>query len=125
NNPGGVALRLLRPGGRAARALGGCDWCCLAARRGAERSGAGHVGTREAASFRLRWEARGGRMVKLTAELIEQAAQYTNAVRDRELDLRGESGGAGGQSPGGTAPPYDPRSAACTEGRNLARGWVI
>nr|CAA10271.1 U2 snRNP-specific A' protein [Homo sapiens] len=27
-------------------------------------------------------------MVKLTAELIEQAAQYTNAVRDRELDLR-------------------------------------
>lgn len=30
-------------------------------------------------------------MVKLTAELIEQAAQYTNAVRDRELDLRGES----------------------------------
>lgn len=31
-------------------------------------------------------------MVKLTAELIEQAAQYTNAVRDRELDLRGEPG---------------------------------
>lgn len=29
-------------------------------------------------------------MVKLTAELIEMAAQYTNAVRDRELDLRGE-----------------------------------
>lgn len=29
-------------------------------------------------------------MVKLTAELIEQAAQYTSAVRDRELDLRGE-----------------------------------
>lgn len=29
-------------------------------------------------------------MVKLTAELIEQAAQYTNPVRDRELDLRGE-----------------------------------
>jgi len=28
-------------------------------------------------------------MVKLTAELIEQAAQYTNTVRDRELDLRG------------------------------------
>ncbi|KAL1271922.1 hypothetical protein QQF64_030938 [Cirrhinus molitorella] len=28
-------------------------------------------------------------MVKLTAELIEQAAQYTNPVRDRELDLRG------------------------------------
>lgn len=33
-------------------------------------------------------------MVKLTAELIEQAAQYTNAVRDRELDLRGELEGA-------------------------------
>lgn len=32
-------------------------------------------------------------MVKLTAELIEQAAQYTNAVRDRELDLRGETRG--------------------------------
>lgn len=30
-------------------------------------------------------------MVKLSAELIEQAAQYTNPVRDRELDLRGES----------------------------------
>jgi len=28
-------------------------------------------------------------MVKLTVELIEQAAQYTNPVRDRELDLRG------------------------------------
>ena len=28
-------------------------------------------------------------MVKLTAELIEQAAQHTNAVRDRELDLPG------------------------------------
>lgn len=37
-------------------------------------------------------------MVKLTAELIEQAAQYTNAVRDRELDLRGESGSAEGLS---------------------------
>lgn len=34
-------------------------------------------------------------MVKLTAELIEQAAQYTNAVRDRELDLRGESADCG------------------------------
>ena len=34
-------------------------------------------------------QAGGDRMVKLTAELIEQAAQYTNAVRDRELDLRG------------------------------------
>jgi len=30
-------------------------------------------------------------MVKLTAELIEQSAQYTNAVRDRELDLRGKN----------------------------------
>nr|XP_023698805.1 U2 small nuclear ribonucleoprotein A' [Paramormyrops kingsleyae] len=28
-------------------------------------------------------------MVKLSAELIEQAAQYTNPIRDRELDLRG------------------------------------
>ncbi|XP_034021372.1 U2 small nuclear ribonucleoprotein A' isoform X2 [Thalassophryne amazonica] len=28
-------------------------------------------------------------MVKLSVELIEQAAQYTNPVRDRELDLRG------------------------------------
>lgn len=28
-------------------------------------------------------------MVKLTPELIEQCAQYTNPIRDRELDLRG------------------------------------
>ncbi|XP_046550264.1 U2 small nuclear ribonucleoprotein A'-like [Haliotis rubra] len=28
-------------------------------------------------------------MVRLTAELIEQSAQYTNPVRDRELDMRG------------------------------------
>jgi len=28
-------------------------------------------------------------MVKLTADIIEQCAQYTNPVRDRELDLRG------------------------------------
>ncbi|KAF5906172.1 U2 small nuclear ribonucleoprotein A, partial [Clarias magur] len=28
-------------------------------------------------------------MVKLSVELVEQAAQYTNPVRDRELDLRG------------------------------------
>ncbi|CAI9726212.1 small nuclear ribonucleoprotein A trichohyalin-like [Octopus vulgaris] len=28
-------------------------------------------------------------MVKLSAELIEHSAQYTNPVRDRELDLRG------------------------------------
>lgn len=56
----------------------------------------------------------GGRMVKLTAELIEQAAQYTNAVRDRELDLRGELGGSRavsglGARPGGAGP------AACAE----------
>lgn len=31
-------------------------------------------------------------MVRLTADLIEQSAQYTNAVRDRELDLRGKFG---------------------------------
>ena len=29
-------------------------------------------------------------MVKLTPELIEQCAQFTNPVRDRELDLRGK-----------------------------------
>ena len=28
-------------------------------------------------------------MVKLTPEIIEQSYQFTNAVRDRELDLRG------------------------------------
>lgn len=28
-------------------------------------------------------------MVRLTADLIEQSAQYTNPVRDRELDMRG------------------------------------
>lgn len=28
-------------------------------------------------------------MVKLTAELIEQAPQYTNTLKDREIDLRG------------------------------------
>lgn len=33
-------------------------------------------------------------MVKLSAELIEQAAQYTNPVRDRELDLRGNEANA-------------------------------
>lgn len=55
-------------------------------------------------------------MVKLTAELIEQAAQYTNAVRDRELDLRGKSRGCAGlrAQPGGSHP------AACAEGRRLA-----
>jgi hypothetical protein len=28
-------------------------------------------------------------MVKLTAELITTAAQYTNPLKDREIDLRG------------------------------------
>lgn len=60
-------------------------------------------------------------MVKLTAELIEQAAQYTNAVRDRELDLRGELDGA--------RAVFRPRRAAARSrprrvrgGRSLARG---
>lgn len=48
--------------------------------------------------------------MKLTAELIEQAAQYTNAVRDRELDLRGaglrgELGPVRELGPGGRAGP--------------------
>lgn len=30
-------------------------------------------------------------MVKLTAELIYGAAQYTNPVKERELDLSGKS----------------------------------
>ena len=30
-------------------------------------------------------------MVKLTADLINGAAQYTNAVRERELDLSGRN----------------------------------
>lgn len=55
-------------------------------------------------------------MVKLTAELIEQAAQYTNAVRDRELDLRGESRGVGGPP---RAAGWE-RPAACAEGRHSA-----
>lgn len=29
-------------------------------------------------------------MVKLTADLIAMAPQFTNAVKDRELDLRGQ-----------------------------------
>jgi len=29
-------------------------------------------------------------MVKLTPDLIQQSMQYTNPVRDRELDLRGK-----------------------------------
>ena len=28
-------------------------------------------------------------MVKLTADVIEQSPQYTNPLRDREIDLRG------------------------------------
>lgn len=57
-------------------------------------------------------------MVKLTAELIEQAAQYTNAVRDRELDLRGELGGAQSRlGPGVRLREAGP--AACAE----AGGW--
>lgn len=31
----------------------------------------------------------GTKMVKLTAELVQQSLQYTNPCRDRELDLRG------------------------------------
>lgn len=29
-------------------------------------------------------------MVKLSTDLIEKSAQYTNPIRDRELDLRGK-----------------------------------
>lgn len=58
-------------------------------------------------------------MVKLTAELIEQAAQYTNAVRDRELDLRGESGDRAGR------PRASPLArAACAEGWSSARACL-
>ena len=32
-----------------------------------------------------------GRMPRLTAELIGESPQFTNAVKDWELDLRGES----------------------------------
>ena len=31
-----------------------------------------------------------GKMVKLTADLIHGAAQYTNPIRERELDLSGK-----------------------------------
>uniref|UniRef100_A0A8V5HDT6 Uncharacterized protein n=1 Tax=Melopsittacus undulatus TaxID=13146 RepID=A0A8V5HDT6_MELUD len=67
-----LGARLLGLAGRGS-ALGGVSWggavrCGPVVRHGTVRPGA---------------------MVKLTAELIEQAAQYTNAVRDRELDLRG------------------------------------
>ena len=30
-------------------------------------------------------------MVKLTAEIIQQSYQYLNPIRERELDLRGNS----------------------------------
>lgn len=56
------------------------------------------------------------RMVKLTAELIEQAAQYTNAVRDRELDLRGELGGAQAVSR---------RAAGRSRPRRVRGGWSL
>lgn len=61
-------------------------------------------------------------MVKLTAELIEQAAQYTNAVRDRELDLRGESGERAGRP---RASP--PRRRVCRGlelGPRVPAGWA-
>lgn len=58
-------------------------------------------------------------MVKLTAELIEQAAQYTNAVRDRELDLRGESDG-GGRS--GLPARQAARPSRVRQGRSVAGG---
>ena len=44
---------------------------------------------RFSAKGKLLSSIRGLNMVKLSAELVEQAAQYTNPVRDRELDLRG------------------------------------
>lgn len=101
---------MLRPGCRAECARAPCDWRCLAAGRGARWDVrlAGDCGPAAGTG------ARGGRMVKLTAELIEQAAQYTNAVRDRELDLRGESGEGAGR------PRASARPAACAEGRSLA-----
>lgn len=57
-------------------------------------------------------------MVKLTAELIEQAAQYTNAVRDRELDLRGELVGA-------RAASRLRRVAAGSRPRRVRGGWSL
>lgn len=57
-------------------------------------------------------------MVKLTAELIEQAAQYTNAVRDRELDLRGARARPGSDGgPGGVVEAMRP-----VPGRGLREG---
>ncbi len=41
-------------------------------------------------TFSISESYRGLKMVKLTPELIETCAQYTNPVRDRELDLRGK-----------------------------------
>lgn len=63
-------------------------------------------------------------MVKLTAELIEQAAQYTNAVRDRELDLRGTSrevSGPTARSPVVPAPPRARRAGAWPAGLHCGR----
>ena len=62
-------------------------------------------------------------MVKLTAELIEQAAQYTNAVRDRELDLRGESGGGRRSGlPARLVAWPSPAACARTAGARFLRG---
>lgn len=66
-------------------------------------------------------------MVKLTAELIEQAAQYTNAVRDRELDLRGAKDLPGRAVPGFGGGDCGPRrERACVGagcgGKGPARG---
>lgn len=66
-------------------------------------------------------------MVKLTAELIEQAAQYTNAVRDRELDLRGELGGArpvsGPRRAAAGSPPRRVRGGRSLAGGPPTRDW--
>lgn len=77
-------------------------------------------------------------MVKLTAELIEQAAQYTNAVRDRELDLRGARarrgsrvgrGGLGGEAAcAGNGPEASGFVRGCSGtgkpvGGGACRGW--
>ncbi len=35
------------------------------------------------------WREKTAKMVKITVDLIEQCAQYTNTVKDREIDLRG------------------------------------
>lgn len=112
----------LSPGRRRGGEGGPRDGACLslprrsadrpgAARRSASWPGAARPGggaERCAAERTARRDpAEPGGMVKLTAELIEQAAQYTNAVRDRELDLRGARArrgfGGGGRLGGGGA----------------------